>query len=292
MKIDENLAAVHAYLCADGYVIRNPEMQKHKYYSIGLRNQNIVLLMDFQKRFQNLFGVKPKIGHDRARVYSKEIHNKLVKKWNFYSSSWKLPKLLSGNLKLWLRAFFDCEAWVEIEGRKNRRIGLDSINYKGILAIQNALISFGIESHIRRVKNRNIYRLQIFGKQNIENFTNEIGFLHPDKNNKLKKIINSYPDYIWNFPTELDKLKKFIRNKTKIKKPYTIRILSNKKENIISLNSLLKKKFDIESRTYENKNGKGTKYHELSIQKKEYINKALKHDLLNKQQILRMEDLK
>jgi len=28
MRFDENLIIVHAYLCADGYVIKNPETQK------------------------------------------------------------------------------------------------------------------------------------------------------------------------------------------------------------------------------------------------------------------------
>jgi len=30
---------LHAYLCADGYVIRNPKTQKHNYYYVGLRNK-------------------------------------------------------------------------------------------------------------------------------------------------------------------------------------------------------------------------------------------------------------
>jgi len=289
MKFDENLAVVHGYLCADGYVIKNPENQKHKYYSIGLRNQSIVLLEDFQKRFQSFFGIKPRIGHDRARIYSKEIHNKLVKKWNFYSNSWKLPKMSDRNLKLWLRAFFDCEAWVEVQCRKNRRIGLDSINHKGLVAIQAALKSFNIESKIKNIKNRNMSRLQIFGKKNIEKFANEIGLLHPEKIEKLKRTINSYPHYIWIFPYEIGELREFIREKTKIKKPYIIRVVSNRKENLKTLQNILEENFDIDSKIYERKNGQNTRYYELAIQKKESVKKALKHDLLNKQQISRME---
>ena len=59
MKLDENLAAVHAYLCADGYVIKNSEAQKQKYYMIGFRNTNLILLKDFQDKFEKVFGVKP-----------------------------------------------------------------------------------------------------------------------------------------------------------------------------------------------------------------------------------------
>ena len=252
----------------------------------------MVLLKDFQKRFQNVFGTKPKIGYDRARVYSKEIYNNLTKEWNFYSSSWILPRLSKENLKLWLRAFFDCEAWVEIESRKNRRIALDSINYKGLIEIQRALRLLNIESHIRGIKNRDTFRLQIFGKQNMKGFAIEIGFIHPDKNKKLEELIASYPNYIWDFPIDKKKLKVFIRNKAKIKKPYIIRIFSSKNENIELLQKILREKFGIESKFYENKSGQGIKYYELAIQKKKSVKKALKYSLLNKQQISRMEGLK
>ena len=57
MKIGENLAAVHAYLCADGYVIKNPENSKYNYFHIGLRNTNLVLLKDFQENFYQVFGI-------------------------------------------------------------------------------------------------------------------------------------------------------------------------------------------------------------------------------------------
>jgi hypothetical protein len=49
MKFNNNLSAIHSYLCGDGYVIKNPKTQKHKYYHIGLRNTNQTLLRDFKK---------------------------------------------------------------------------------------------------------------------------------------------------------------------------------------------------------------------------------------------------
>ena len=80
MKFNEDLTAIHAYLCADGYVIRNPTTQSHKYYYIGLRNTNLTLLMDSQERFYRFFGVKPIITKDgRARIQNKEIYQKLTK---------------------------------------------------------------------------------------------------------------------------------------------------------------------------------------------------------------------
>lgn len=289
MKLNEDLSAIHAYLCADGYVIKNPDIQKHKYYSIGLRNQNLTLLADFQNRFERVFGIKPKIAHGRARVYSKDVYSMLTKEWNFYSDSWKLPEIKGRCLNLWLRAFFDCEGWVELDGRKNRRIGLDSINKKGLIQVQSSLKLIGINSKIRKIANRSTWRLQIFGKNNIEKFSQEVGFLHQTKKKKLQEIVSSYPNYVWNFPEDKLELQKFvtniIRTKAKIRKPFIIRVISNKKQNIEKLKSSLFLLFAIESKIYENKSGQGTTYFELSIQKKESARKALINDLLNSESL-------
>jgi hypothetical protein len=42
MKFDTNLSSIHGYLCGDGYVIKNPKTQKHKYYHIGYKHSLIV----------------------------------------------------------------------------------------------------------------------------------------------------------------------------------------------------------------------------------------------------------
>ena len=36
MKFDENLATIHAYLCSDGYLIKNPELKKKKIIKLDL----------------------------------------------------------------------------------------------------------------------------------------------------------------------------------------------------------------------------------------------------------------
>lgn len=193
MEFDENLAAIHAYLCADGYVIRNPETQKHKYYIIALRNTSEVLLKDFQKRFEDYFGLKPHIVKDgRCRIQSKEIYHKLTKDFSYYSYEWEMPELNNKLLKLWLRAFFDCESWVGIQQTYSRVIGLECVNGNGLKSVQLNLKKLNINSRIRLRNGRNIWRLNIFGRDNLKEFNKQIGFLHPDKKAKLKKALNSY----------------------------------------------------------------------------------------------------
>jgi len=232
MKFDEDLAVVHAYLCADGYVIKNPRTQKHKYYHIGLRNTNDVLLKDFQEKFNKVFGIKPVIAHERCIAHSREIFEKLTKNYSYYSYEWQMPKLNKKQLRLWLRAFFDCEGWVELQEGKNRAIRVDCVNLKGIKSVKIALNRLGIDSAIKKGK-RPIYRLNICGLDDIARFKEIVGFLHPDKKSLLDRAINSYKTYEWNVPKEKKALVKFIKTKGKMRESRNeIRLLSIKKENL------------------------------------------------------------
>ncbi|MBI3334463.1 hypothetical protein HYZ97_03165, partial [Candidatus Pacearchaeota archaeon] len=111
MEFNEDLSAIHSYLCADGYVIKNPETQKQKYYQIGFRNTNLTLLRDFQERFYNYFRIKPRLyPGQRCILGNKGIYNNLIKNFeSFYSYEWKMPNLDEELIKIWLRAYFDCE---------------------------------------------------------------------------------------------------------------------------------------------------------------------------------------
>ena len=109
--MDSNLASLHAYLCADGYVIKSTN-SSYKYYRIGLRNKSLVPLKDFQNKFQKVFHLIPHIcKEDCCRIGSKEVYYKLQKSFgSFYSKNWKLPTLNKQCLRSWLRSYFDCEA--------------------------------------------------------------------------------------------------------------------------------------------------------------------------------------
>lgn len=281
--MNSDLASLHAYLCADGYVVKgkNP---KHKYYPIGLRNINLVLLKDFQKKFKNVFNLKPHIyRNERCRIGSKEICNTLQTSFgSFYSKDWRLPNISKEQLKCWLRSYFDCEAWVFNKERQNRHIGLDSTNKVGLSQIQKALSKFNIQSQIKKIRNRTISRLMIYGKFNLISFQKEINFLHPTKKQKLEQAINSYIDYNWKISKNL------IKQKTKIKKPFLIRITSKLKENLIQTQEFLKN-YKIESKIYEGKNGLGTIYYSLMIYKKNSVIKVIKNDLINNQQLIKID---
>jgi len=297
MKFDENLAAVHAYLCADGYVIKNPETQKQKYYMIGFRNTNLILLKDFQDKFEKVFGVTPYlIKGQRCRLGSKQIYDRLTKEFgSFYSWEWKMPKLNKKLSKIWLRAYFDCEGWVFCKKHQNRHIGADCVNKKGLNQVISALNIFGIKTIKKYNDKRNIYRIFIYGKENLKKFAKQIDFLHPEKSNKLKEALDDFVDYEWEYPTEEKELVVFITNllksKGKIKKNSgIIRIISNKEENLMRLQKELNRLFEIDSNINKRTNGIGTVYFELSINKQKQVKYLIDKDLINgKEKWLRLK---
>lgn len=280
LKFNKNLSIIHAYLCADGYVIKNPETQKQKYYYIGFRNTNKTLLKDFEDNFYKFFGVKPRRCKDgRSVVQNKELYYLLTQDFSYYSKEWELPNLNNDNLRYWLRAFFDCEGWVFVKKAQNRHIGLDSIDHSGLNQIKNAIKEFGIESILKVLNNRNTLRLLIYKKESLIKFQRKINFLHPDKKAKLQEAIDSYVDYNWYFPKDKEKLKlyiiNFIHKRSKIEKAFRVRICSNLKKNLIILSKHLKNIFRIDSKFYGPKfSGIGAKYYELVVHKKEDVNRC------------------
>jgi len=291
MKFNENLAAIHAYLCADGYAIKNPKTQKHKYYRIGFRNINLILLRDFQKRFKKYFKIKPRLVRgQRCEIGSREIYENLTEKFgSFYSREWRMPKLNKEFSRAWLRTFFDCEGWVTCKTHQNRHIGADCVNEKGILQIKQALIRLGISPWIKKRLDREIFSLKIYGKENLVKFSKDIGFLHPLKKEKLKQAINDFVNYYWSFPKgNLEKknfLKKIMLEKVKVKRDNgVIRIISNKEVNLLNLQKELNNIFNIESKVNKRINGIGTIYFQLNINKKEELKKIVKNKLLSEKE--------
>jgi len=274
MKMNEDLAAIHAYLCADGYVVKNLETQKHKYYRIGLRNTNEVLLRDFQKRFERYFGVKPKlILGQRSEIGSREIYERLTKEFgSFYSWEWRMPKLNNKLSEIWLRAYFDCEGWVICKSHQNRHIGAECVNEFGLNQIKQTLKNLEIESSIKKRSTRNIFALMIYGKENLIKFHKKIGFLSHKKLEKLNEVLDDFIVYIWTFPEKEQELLKFIKNLIKSKGRIKgdngiIRLISKRKENLLRLQKELNRLFEVDSKVNKRTNGLGAVYFELSINK-------------------------
>jgi len=299
MRMDENLAVVHAYLCADGYVVKNPKTQKQKYYVIGFRNTTLVLLKDFQEKFEKVFGIKPHlIEGQRCRIGNKKIYELLTKEFgSFYSWEWRMPKLNNKLSKIWLRAYFDCEGWVTCKSHQNRMIGADCVNEIGIMQIKRKLGRLRIKAKIKKRNTRNIFSMFIFGRENLIKFQEKIGFLHPSKKEKLNKVLNDFVDYDWKYPKDEKQLilfvKELIKLRAKIKKPEgIIRIISKLEDNLLRLQKELNRLFNVDCRVNKRINGIGTIYFELNVNKQQQVKYLIDKNLLNKEEKEKWQILK
>jgi hypothetical protein len=137
----------------------------------------------------------------------------LTNNFSYYSREWEIPLLSKKNLRFWLRAFFDCEAWVENRPRQSRLIGLDCCHEEGLLQVQKALNRFDIKFNVKKRLDRDIWSLVLYGKENLKKFQKEIGFFHPKKKKKLEEAINSYVNYRWKIPLKKKELYRFVNFK-------------------------------------------------------------------------------
>lgn len=266
MRFTPELAAVHGYLCGDGYVCKHKPFQKHKYYHIGFRNTNQFLLKDFQKKFQICFGLIPYIVEGRCRIQNKQIYSQLTKEYSYYSYEWKLPQLNMRNAGCWLRAFFDCEGWVENRPGKSRLIGLECCNKQGLYQVQSQLLRFGISTTVKKKTSRRIWRLTICGRKKLELFQQNIGFLHPEKKKKLQEALYSYQNFTWDVPTSYKELLIFIEKQGRVRESRReIRLFSVKKENLLRLAKALNS-FQLPTKLFGPwKSSTGSKYYCLTI---------------------------
>jgi len=188
------LAPLIAYLQGDGFVSlryeKNHETAPH--HELAFYPDHIKVAKIFVKLYRQLYGRKLRIekleNHFRVRSTQRIAYKELIKITEFRSTTWYIPTRFLDNCekkKLWLRAFYDCEAYV---GPKS--IVVQSVNKYGLKQVQRLLAEFGMSSrfyqYVRKQKNWNTnYLLALFRKEDRQNFLKEIGFNHPNKQKKL-----------------------------------------------------------------------------------------------------------
>ena len=130
--------------------------------------------------------------HYHIHVSCKTACEDLLKMTEFSSLTWRLPNELKTDQskKEWLRALFDCEAYVS-----PKLIQMQLVNKIAIHQVKNLLYSFGINSRLyeytRKNKNWNTnYILNIGKREDRLKYLKQIGFNHTLKLNKLKDSVS------------------------------------------------------------------------------------------------------
>lgn len=181
-----------AYLQGDGSVFMR-KVKDNTRYDICFYPDNLKVAYRFVELYQKLYGrslkIMPLPNYFVIRTTQRIAYEELSKLAKFHSLEWEVPIPLlddMGKKKLWIRAFFDCEAHVS-----NASIVVQSVNKHGLKQIQSLLSEFGIKSNFytyhRKQKTWNTnYLLCICQRESRETFLKQIGFNHSLKQEKLK----------------------------------------------------------------------------------------------------------
>lgn len=187
------LAMLCGFLAGDG-CISGSHRDGIRFYPDDMK-----IAIIFKNLFRKLYGKIIKIRKNHIgkcydlRIRYKKAHLHLTSLTTFGVRKWRVPKFVleKDELKIaWLKAFFDCEGYVNPNGKV---IQIQCVNKLGINQVKNMLASLRIESNIcvykRKNKNWNTnFVLSITG-ENIEKFAKMINFNHDKKLKKLRRII-------------------------------------------------------------------------------------------------------
>jgi intein/homing endonuclease len=162
------------------------------HHSFAFYPDHYSLLPPFLEAVKYLYLESPRIEdlhtYYRIKVCSQAACLDLLKVGQYGSLTWVVPFELLTTLELkreWLRAFFDCEAYV---GKAHIRV--QSVNRQGLHNIGALLGEFGIEckfyTYTRKQVTWNVnYILNISKIDSRRRFLKEIGFNHANKQEKL-----------------------------------------------------------------------------------------------------------
>jgi intein/homing endonuclease len=187
-------ARIHGFLCGDGSVSWRKEKCQNKIHcEIRFYPDDISMVSAYLSAFKIIYNKKPTVtqrkNHFCVYLNSMTVVKDLRIDGSFGSTEWSIPDWVfydSKNLREWLRAFYDSEAYIN-----KKEIRIQSVNRDGIIQIRDALEKFGISSKFysyqRKEKTWNTnYHLVISRKKSRCAFLKNIGFNHSIKATKLK----------------------------------------------------------------------------------------------------------
>lgn len=195
------VARLLGYLCGDGFI-------STKNNQIQFTNANKTVLQDYTRCYKNIFDEKPtcikKKNHYRLDSYKKSTH--VFFETNFpesvrKSASKKIPlKILESPdhiLSAYVSALFDCDSHVNVT---KKQIEYTTISKELATQIQLSLLRFGIVCYLKEktkyatnteIKRKVTAYEVIIGREFLDMYFQEIGFISETKNEALIEIIFS-----------------------------------------------------------------------------------------------------
>ena len=190
---------------------------------VSFSGTNKKLTLDFKRIVQNEFEINCKeyVKNEELcnPIYSVYINSRFLaeilvnsfglrygKKSHIIDIPQSILKLPDKHISSYIQGLFDCDGSVSYRTDGGQVIEFYSTSKILCKKLQLLLLRFGILSSIRSRKNKEttirgilvksnylVYRISIYGKDNIILFNRYIGFKHPKKREELKKIIEKSP---------------------------------------------------------------------------------------------------
>ena len=192
-KMTADKAGIHAYLVAEGNKKASRPRRDNSYRRVVLEFWNTcsVLLRDFADHVKRMYDYHPWIDYKRGRVEVKRVAvvNDLLKYGPYDSYNWTIPlEVMDGNSDVkreWIRCFGDGEGHVS---KSKREITFKSVNFVGLERITSLLSVFNIHSRVNGPYEES-YVLTISRALNIRGYHRNVGFLHPEKKERLVNLL-------------------------------------------------------------------------------------------------------
>jgi len=181
------------------------ELNRGKKNGINFSNTNIALINDYVNITKNLFRLKPYIQQvDGKRMAVRYVSTSLVDclrqidplllENDFQKRvPLQLLKCKREDMANLLRGLFDGDGSSVTVTRNGLRVTLVTPNIELAKQVQEQLLRFGIRSTI--LKDREYFKVDITGQENIELYEKYIGFTSEQKQFKLTKYLQSYKTY-------------------------------------------------------------------------------------------------
>ena len=191
-------ARLFGYLAGDGNILIGNKISNF-HHTMRFYPDHKSMIRPFCEAFYKVYGKIPKLkklyNYYFLYVDSKVIVLDITNSAEFGVLNWKVPYKILNNKKSkreWLRAFFDCEAYVGKNG-----IRIQCVNRLGIQQIKGLLNEFGIASNLYtyspKNKNWNTNHILVIGKSGMrKKYLNAIGFNHVSKLANLKESVKIY----------------------------------------------------------------------------------------------------
>jgi intein/homing endonuclease len=186
-------ARLVGYLMGDGYASIRKEPNGKVHYTLGFFPDDEEMPLAFLDGFRAIYSTVPRVVNEgkfySARKESQSIVQDLLLLGSFHSIKWVPPSAYTKEQRIeWLRAFFDCEAYV---GKKYVRV--ESVSEQGLHTVKLWLKELDISSQLytyqRKQKTWNInFILVITDVKDIQKFLKQIGFYHSRKAQALQQL--------------------------------------------------------------------------------------------------------